>query len=236
MRISTSTIYEAGIGAIQQQQNALLKTQQQIASGKRVLTPSDDPVAAARVLEVSQSLSTHQQFAINRKSAATSLGLEESALSAISEVLQDARIVAVSSGNPALGPGSRFALAEELRSRFEILVGLANSTDGNGQYLFSGFQGTTQPFSGSASGAVYSGDQGQRLIQISDSRQLEVSDSGSDVFERIRTGNGVFSTSAAIANTGTGIISPGSVVNTALLTGHSYQINFTVATGVTTFA
>ncbi len=235
MRISTNTVYEQGVSSILRQQEAMLKTQQQVATGRRILTPADDPVAAARALEVTQAESINTQFAENRNHANSSLGLAESVLHGVTTLIQDVRTVALNAGNPTLANNDRASLATELRGRLEELIGLANSTDGAGQYLFSGFQGATKPFAQTAAGAQYFGDQGQRLSQVAASRQLAVSDSGTGVFERIRSGNGVFVTAAGAANSGAGVIAQGAVVTPASLTGHDYQLNFTVAAGVTTF-
>lgn len=235
MRISTNTVYEQGITTLLQQQESLLRSQQQVATGRRILTPADDPVAAARALDVSQAQSANSQFAVNRNSARSSLGLEESALQSLTNLIQDVRTAAISAGNPVLSNNDRAALAAELRGRLDQLTGLANSTDGSGQYLFSGYQGNTKPFTLTATGAQYSGDQGQRLIQVGAARQIGVSDSGADIFERIKTGNGVFVTVAGTANSGTGVISPGSVVNSSALTGHSYRVNFSVSGTTTTY-
>lgn len=216
MRISSNTIFESGISPIQQQQVDLLKTQQQLATGRRILTPSDDPVAAARALEVSQSSSLNDQYATNRKTATSTLGLEDSLLSSITSLIQDVQTVAVNGGNPVLSSDNRASLATELRGRYQELLGLANSNDGNGQYLFAGYQGATRPFTETSPGNVaYNGDQGQRLVQISASRQLAVSDAGLDIFQRIRNGNGTFVTAASGSNAGTGIVDGGSVLDTA---------------------
>ena len=216
MRISTSTIYDSGVSTMQQQTERLYKVQQQISSNRRILTPADDPVAAARALEVSQSQSINTQYGTNGGSASDSLSLEESVLGNIYGLLQDVRDVAVNAGNPALSPSDRASLANDLRGRYQELLGLANSVDGNGQYLFSGYQGGTRPFHESAPGTVvYNGDQGQRLIQISASRQIAVSDAGADVFQRIAAGNGTFVTQAGGANTGNGVIDTGTVLNAA---------------------
>lgn len=235
MRISTNTVYELGIATLQQQQESLLKTQQQVATGRRVLTPADDPVAAARALDVSQADSANTQYAVNRNSAKSNLGLEESTLQSLTGLIQDVRTATLSAGNPVLSNSDRAAIVTELRGNLDQLTGLANSTDGTGQYLFSGYQGTTKPFTLTATGAQYSGDQGQRLVQIGAARQIGVSDSGSDIFERIKTGNGVFVLAAGATNAGTGVSSPGSVANPAALTGHSYQINFSVSGSTTTY-
>ncbi|MHB9101933.1 MAG: flagellar hook-associated protein FlgL [Sulfuricella sp.] len=216
MRISTNMIYDMGVAGIQQQTSDLIKTQQQVSSGRRILSPSDDPVASARVLDLSQSQSLNKQYDTNTGSATSSLGLEESILGSVGNLIQDVRTSALLAANAPLTDQNRASIATELRGRYQELLGLANSTDGNGQYMFSGYNGVTKPFVETTLGNVtYQGDQGQRLIQISPSRQMAVSDSGTDVFQRIKNGNGTIVGVAAAANTGTGIIDPAAVTNLA---------------------
>lgn len=216
MRISTSTIYDLGIAGVQQQTSSLIKVQQQISTGRRIQSPADDPVAAARVLEVSQSKALSQQFDVNTDSATTALSLEETALANVSSVLLDIRDVIVSAGNPAMDHNNLTSMATALRGSYQELMGLANGTDSNGLYMFSGYKGTTQPFSETTPGTVtYNGDQGQRLIQISPSRQVPVSDAGADIFMQIKNGNGTFVTAAGAGNTGTGQVSVGTVLDPA---------------------
>ncbi|MDP2963621.1 MAG: flagellar hook-associated protein FlgL [Sulfurimicrobium sp.] len=229
MRISTNTIYELGVASMQQQASAMAKAQQQISTGRRILTPEDDPVAAARVLEVSQAKSLNQQYDVNANSATSALGLEEAILGGVTNLLQDVHTTAVTARGPLLDHTSLSGLAAGLRGRYEELLGLANSTDGNGQYMFSGFKGSIQPFSQTSPGDVkYIGDQGQRLIQISPTRQMAVSDSGSDIFMQIKNGNGSFVTAATPGNTGTGLVSAGSALTA--YDGNNYQISFTSGT------
>ncbi len=235
MRISTNTIYETGTNLMLQQQENLIKTQQQLSTTKRILTPSDDPIAAAQALNITQSASMNKQYSVNRTSASSSLGLEENVLSEVKHLLDQARDLALSAGNAARTDADRKVVATELRSQLESLVGLANSTDENGQYLFSGYQASTKPFVLTGLTVQYSGDQGQRLNQVGPARQLAISDSGTDIFERIKNGNGVFTTAADSLNIGTGTIDKGSVITPASLTGDNYDITFTVAAGVTTY-
>jgi len=218
-----------------QQQDTLIKTQQQLSTGRRVLTPADDPIAAAQALNVSQSISLNQQYSVNRTTADSSLKLEENVLKKVTALLQDVHESAIRAGTASFTDADRVIVAKEIRSQLESLVGLTNTTDEKGQYLFSGYQATTKPFTQSGLNVQYQGDQGQRLSQVGPSRQLAISDPGTDIFERIKDGNSVFTTAANSLNLGTGVIDVGSVVNPANLTGNNYEINFTVTAGVTTY-
>ncbi|SEP70829.1 flagellar hook-associated protein FlgL [Nitrosomonas ureae] len=235
MRVSTQTIHETGTNLMLQNQGNLVKTQQQLSTGKRILTPSDDPIAAAQALNVTQAAALNKQFSVNRASASSSLGLEENVLKQVTSILQSVHNSAVYAGNSTLNDADKKILATELRGKFDSLVGLANTTDENGQFLFSGYQANIKPFVQTGLNVQYAGDQGQRMNQVGSARQLPVSDSGIDVFERIRDGNGIFSTAADSLNNGTGIIDKGSVIVPADLTGANYEINFTVAADVTTY-
>lgn len=235
MRVSTNTIYETGTNLMLQNQSTLVKTQQQLSTGKRILTPSDDPIAAAQALNIAQAASLNKQFSVNRASASSSLGLEEDVLKELTSILQSVHSSTVHAGNSSLNDADKKMLATELRGKFDSLVGLANTTDENGQFLFSGYQANTKPFVKTGLNVQYAGDQGQRMNQVGPARQLAVNDSGTDVFERIKNGNGVFSTAADSLNNGAGIIDKGSVITPASLTGANYEINFTVAAGVTTY-
>ena len=236
MRISSNTIFDSNVAALNQQQTRLLQTQQQIASGRRLLTASDDPVAATRALEISQADATNTQYASNRDSARNTLSLAESTLQAVTSLILDARDATIAAGNGSLNSSGRKAIATDMTARLQELTGLANSTDGLGNYLFSGFQSRTKPFVDTTAGMGFFGDDGQNLVQVAASRQMASSDSGADVFMRIKNGNGTFATQAAAPNTGTGVISSGSVTNpAALVAGNSYTVSFSVAAGVTSY-
>jgi flagellar hook-associated protein 3 FlgL len=230
MRVSSNTLFDTNVASLSQQQAQLLKTQQQIATGRRVQTPADDPVAAARALDVSQSQAMNTQYASNRTAARHTVSLAEVNLQSVTSLITDVRTELVGAGSSSLTDTGRRTIATSLSGRLQELIGLANSTDGAGNYLFSGFQSKTQPFSATAAGVGYFGDGGQRMVQVSASRQMASSDSGADIFMRIKSGNGTFVTQAAAGNTGSGIVSVGNVLDPALVTGNSYKVTFTSAT------
>lgn len=183
MRISTQTLFESGAARLGEVQSGLLKIQQQVASGRRILTPSDDPVGAARALEVTQSQSINTQHGVNRQHAKSALVSVEGALESATSLLLDVKTSIVAAGNGSLTDSQRGFLATELRSRFDALLSIANSRDGMGNYQFSGYQTATPPFAETATGAQYQGDQGQRLLQVDATRQMAISNPGQAVFQ-----------------------------------------------------
>jgi len=236
MRVSSNTIFDHGISTMLARQQEVVTTQSHISTGRRVLTPSDDPVAASQMLDVNEAKAANKQFADNAASVKARLSQQESALSSITRLLQDVRTLVVQSGSGALTPGDLRSIAEEIDGRYQELIGLANSTDGSGEYLFAGFRTGTKPFAETAPGVVaYFGDEGRREVAVSASRAIAINDSGAEILHRIKSGNGTFTTAAAGTNAGTGVVSPGSVVDSTALTSHDYSINFTVAGGVTTY-
>jgi len=229
MRISTHTIFDIGASQLGTLQSQMAKTQMQLSTNRRMLTPADDPIASARALEVTQSQSINTQFSTNRQNARNSLSQVELALQSTTSLIQDVQTLTVNAGNGTLAPADRASLATELEGRLTDLLGIANTADGAGGFLFSGNKTTTQPFIQTASGAQYQGDQGQRQLQVGSTRQMAISDSGSAAFENNVTGNGSFQTQAGAANTGSGIVSSGSVTDTTQATGHDYSVVFAVS-------
>jgi len=225
MRISTSTIFSANINFMNNLQAQSAQTQLQIASGQRILTPADDPIGAARAAELTLSDSTNTQYASNNNAATNSLSLSDGILQNVTTLLQNAHDTALT-GISNLSDNNRQALATDLQYRLQDLLGLANSTDGAGSYMYSGAQGSVRPFVNTPGGVVFQGDDVQRNMQVSPSRQVSSTDSGADIFMRIRNGNGTFQAAPAVANTGTGIISQGVVTNSSLYNGDHFQITF----------
>jgi flagellar hook-associated protein 3 FlgL len=183
MRISTNTIYQTGISKISSLQSEQARLQQQISSGKRILTPSDDPVAASRALEMSQAQSVNAQYADNRKSAEIKLSGLESSLSSITDLLTATQSTVIGAGNGALSNTERGFIASELSGKLEALIGLANTQDAAGNYIYAGFQSATPAFAATAAGATYNGDTNQQLLQVDGQRQMAVSATGDSVFQ-----------------------------------------------------
>src|SRR5512140_2059077 len=134
MRISTPLLYQQAVGTMSTEQAELVRMQQQIASGKRMQTAADDPVAAAQALVVRQSKAESDRYNDNIGTARDMLGQNESVLANVTEVLQSVRTTAINAGNTVMSASDRAALATEPSNRLAQLVALANSRDGNGNY------------------------------------------------------------------------------------------------------
>lgn len=232
MRLSTQSYYNRSISAMLEQQSMLSKIQNQVASGKRVNTPADDPIAAVHIMELERSKQEYDQYDKNSALARNRLNLEENSMADAGTVLQRVRELVIQASNiGTLNDADRESIAVELASRLEQMQDIANRKDGNGEYLFAGFSTLTQPFAGASSGnVVYSGDQGSRLLQVGPTQRVADSHSGFDVFMDITQGNGTFVTSVNPANTGSGSISVGSVSNRAAWVPDNYTLTFTSAT------
>jgi flagellar hook-associated protein 3 FlgL len=226
MRVTNDTLRQAFMSAFETVQRQIARTQTQVSTGRKINTPSDDPLGAAQIGRLEASLSRLDQYQANGIIAKNQLALEEEALVGVIDNLQRVRELAVQANNATLDNQNRASIAMELRQRLDSILALANATDASGRYLFSGTSESTRPFVMTAAGVVYHGDQTQRSLQVSDERVVAVNDSGAEVFQRIRNGNGVFKMAAAATNTGTGVLGAGSVVDHgAYVPGH-YTIEF----------
>lgn len=227
MRISTNTIYESGGARISDLQVSLNRTQQQIASGRRILNPSDDPIGSARALVITQTDAVNEQFAVNRKNATNTLSIAEDTLSNVTNVLHNVKTLVVSAGNGTLSDQERGYIANELQGNLDQLFGFANATDGTDAYLFSGFSSSVAPYTKTQGGAQYNGDQGGRLLQVDTSRQIPINEVGSAIFGNIKTSNSQFNVRSNPSNIGQAVATASiNVPTTANLTGNNYEVAF----------
>jgi flagellar hook-associated protein 3 FlgL len=231
MRISNDTLRSAFLAALDAAQRRVLDTQEKVSTGKRVNSPSDDPVAAAQVAHLDASLSRLDQYQSNTTFARNQLGLEEETLKNVIDNLQRIRELTLQANNSTASDGDRRTIAAEIRQYRDELLTLANTTDVDGRHLFGGYNEAATPFTATASGnVVYNGDQGQRTLQISDSRFVAINDSGADVFQRIPEGNGTFVLGVNTGNTGTGTLGASSVVDPSSWVADTYTVTFLTPT------
>lgn len=186
MRISSLQAFNNGVNGLQRNYANVTRTHEQISTGKRILTPADDPVASVRLLQLDQQKSMLSQYKGNLTAANNSLVQEETTLNSANTILLRVRELAGKAGNGALSQADRVSIAAELQQREDELLSLMNTRNARGEYLFSGFQGKTQPFVREADGSYsYQGDEGQRSIQIASSMNIAIGDNGKHTFVNI---------------------------------------------------
>ena len=229
MRVTQNSNQALFLTTIQTLESDLSQTQNQITSNKSFTTASQNPTAAGAVNNYNQALAQSQQYDTDANSAQTRLSTEDTTLSQVQTQLQSLRDLALEANNSTLSSQDRAAIATQATQIQNSLLALANTQDGNGEYLFGGFVTQSPPYTLSATGATYHGDQGQRQVQIAAGQTITDSDNGNAVFEQIKTGNGTFAASAASSNTGTGVLGVASLSNGAQYAAGNgiYAINFT---------
>ena len=201
MRISSVTMFEQSTASMNRQQSDFLKVSQQIASGRRVVNPSDDPQAASRAVGVDQAKAVTEQYGDARVSARNSLAQTESVLNSVSDAITSAKTLLVQASSDTLSNVDRESVASELKGIYETMLGQANATDGNGRYLFGGYNDSNPPYVKQGGAAVYQGDDNAREQRVDASRLMPVTENGISIFQSVPSSAG-YVAEASNANTG----------------------------------
>ncbi|WP_372741710.1 flagellar hook-associated protein FlgL [Neptunomonas sp.] len=208
MRISTQQQYFKSIDQMQNSQSKLAELQDQISTGKKLQTPSDDPVAAAQVVKLESELAQYSKFDDNINVTERRLELEETILGDVNIAIDRMRELTLNAANGTLGDQDRKTIANELTQLTSYVAGLMNTQDSQGEYLFSGSRGATKPYELENGRYQYQGDDGQRQIQVGSELFMPSNDSGTYLFESVddrlnvtMTGQEVFDYESGVTTT-----------------------------------
>ncbi|NRA21765.1 MAG: flagellar hook-associated protein FlgL [Oceanospirillaceae bacterium] len=186
LRVTTQQQYLNSIDNMQRSNVSLDRLQQQIATGKRVLQPSDDPVAAAQILKLERELAQYDKYDINIKVTDRRLTLQESVMDSIRNSMNRVKELVVQGSTGTLTDADRGSIAVSLRTETEFMASLMNTQDSQGEYIFAGSKGHIQPYQLQSDGSfAYQGDDGQRKIQVSSELYIPSNDSGQYLFEAV---------------------------------------------------
>jgi flagellar hook-associated protein 3 FlgL len=237
MRISTAQYYATTAANYQRNFNNAIKTAEQASSGLKLETAADDPVGAARLLQLDQQKAMLGQYTTNISALNTAQAQEESVLDSINNVLQKVSELTVRAGGGSLNDDDRKSIASELSASEDQLLSLMNSKDANGKYIFSGASNNTQPFARNSDGTYsYQGDQTQLQLKIGDSMSLGLNDTGWDVFQQaINAARSSTTMTAPAVNDGRvdlspGLVSSGPAFDASFRSGEPYTLAFTSST------
>jgi flagellar hook-associated protein 3 FlgL len=227
MRITQGTGQQQFLTAINALDESINQTQGQISANQSFTTASQNPIAAGEVNNYHQTLAQSQQFSTNATGVQANLNTEDSTLSQVQNQLNSLRSLVLEANSGTLTAANRQAIGSQAQQIQNSLLTLANTQNGNGEYIFAGYAVQSQPFTLTATGATYSGDSGVRQVEIAAGQTVANGDSGATVFNQISTGNGTFTVAADSANTGSGLIGASTVSDPTQYDGGTYTIKFT---------
>ncbi|MCG8276462.1 flagellar hook-associated protein FlgL [Stenotrophomonas sp. NLF4-10] len=225
-RISSNMMYDQSVFLMLSRQSKMNQLERQLATGQKLVTAKDDPVAAGTAVGMDRVLAELEQLGANAANVQNRLGLQENALAQAGELLTRVTELTLEANNAALSTEDRKSVSAELKSVRDALLSLANSTDGSGRYLFGGSNDGAPPFSSIGGSIVYNGDQTQRQVEVAPGSFVQDALPGSEIFMRIRTGDGSIDGSAATGNGGQGVLTNVSRDGSATWNGESYTVRF----------
>lgn len=194
MRISTEQVFRSGSDVMQRAQAELNRTGLQLSTGKRILSPSDDPAGATQSAQFRNIIESIEQYQRNADLAQPRLQQEEWAIAGVADQLQRVRELMVAGANDSQTNETRGYMAQEIREIRDAIFDVANTKDPNGEYLFAGTQSLATPFELDRNGVVsYVGADGEgsvREIAITPIRKVSIGDNGADVFMNIKENDG----------------------------------------------
>lgn len=195
MRVSSSYKYDVGIASLSKIETKRLSYYEQSSTGLKVNRPSDDPLAASQSVSINQSLSLNQRYEDNRAIATQQMELSETSIDSSISILDEINTVLIAAQSGSNSEADYQTYATELRSLYSSLVTQANATDGLGNYIYSGTKGDMAPYELGEDGFViddngnggYVGGSSGTSIQVEKTRQLQVGNTGDEIYGTIFT-------------------------------------------------
>jgi len=229
MRISTAGMFNQGLQSMLQRQSELMRTQEQITSGRMFTHAAQDPAAASAAQGLDHAMSSLEQFGKNADHLGRRLNLQENALTDAGDQLIRARELTIRANTPSVSDQDRKLIAIEIRQLREEMISIANRNDGGGRALFAGTRDGVVPFADNGGNVTYVGNDGRNDVEVAPGLLLGDTDAGSALFMRVPTGDGIVRASAGAANTGSGVLATSSVTDHAAWSGDGISIEFTAA-------
>lgn len=227
LRISTAGLHAQALQGLLKRQSDVARTQQEMVTGNKLVRAAENPAGAAQAQRIDHAVALLDGFERNASMLQNRLQLQESALSDTGDLLGRARDLAVQANNASLSSEDRRMVALEIRELRGQMLSIANREDGSGRALFAGRVDGVKPFTDTAGNVAYAGDDGQNRLDVSPDVALADTDPGSDVFLRVRTGDGTVRGAAAPANTGNALLQQTSVADFGVWAGQPLRIEFT---------
>ena len=183
-RIATANYYERNLVNLQTRQSGLDRAQLELSTGKKIIRPSDDPTGANSAIRLRKEIEVSDRYITSQDSAERFNMLSESMAKSMTDSVFRAEELMLQSINGTMDANSLQAIAGELQQILNQFEGLSNTTNANGDYIFSGFRTSTQTYVRDDFGYMqYQGDDGQREVIIASGFQVKVNDPASNFIE-----------------------------------------------------
>ena len=233
-RIGTANYFSRNLANLQIRQSGLDRAQLELSTGKKVIRPSDDPTGANAMIRLRQEIQISDRYMASQDSAERFNMMAESTVASMTDSIFRAEQLMLQSINGTMDVNSLTAIKGELEQILVQMKGLANTTNANGDYIFSGFQTSTQTYEEDDFGYMqYQGDEGQREVLIASGFKVKVNDTASSFLDSVPSTSGTYTASANAANLSASQISMGFVVRqeehdnqTAPTYAEPYTVNF----------
>ena len=204
-RMSSDQIHQSGLDVILDAQKKLSRTQEELASGKRLLTPADDPVATAQIQSIRSELSRIETMQSNISRASSELAMVEDSVANVEGLLMRARELAVRGANDSLSLQDREIIATEIDALREQLIAAANTQSSDGDYIYAGYAVSAAPYTDATVNATYAGDTGVRAINIAPGLTVNTRFAGEAVFGQGSAATGQLNAFEALAVLSSGL-------------------------------
>ncbi|MBI3544768.1 MAG: flagellar hook-associated protein FlgL [Deltaproteobacteria bacterium] len=180
MRVSDNTSAAAVGDSLKRTRTKMEKLQIQNATQKKLLTPSDDPAANTKIMDIRTDATINSQFENNAALAKTRLSATDNALNELSDIFTRAKEIAIGqSSDGSASADSRLGVAQEVANLYQQLVSVANRRVGQ-HYIFGGFKTLAQPYDHDGE---FKGDTGEIPVEIQKNVFIGVNVPGPQVFE-----------------------------------------------------
>ena len=182
MRVTQNILYNNIQQRISDSNTEMSKYNDQSVTGKRYQMPSGDSLNAARALGLKTVKANDLQYSKNVDSGQAYMTVLERTLNSVVDVMSQAKTLTIQGINATTGPDDRKILANEVDQLLSQLYALANTTDSNNGYIFSGFKTSTSPFDSADPTFTYAGDANHVQREVAAGTKLTISMTGSEVF------------------------------------------------------
>jgi flagellar hook-associated protein 3 FlgL len=188
LRVTSSIMVMRVLDNISDQTRRILELQEQLSTGRRVNSPSDDPIAARRAINTRTLIEKNEQYISNITAVGPHLLETDTSISTVLNFTERARELALQAGNDTVNQEQLNALALEVDQLLEGTLVTANHVT-NGRYIFGGTRTLQAAFdetrgaSGEITTVAYQGNTDDITVTISDGVQVTVNDNGEQVFQ-----------------------------------------------------